>query len=97
VSLWAAVPTYVSGPSSPVAALALLRRIEELLSMDVPVGDLEQEATDYRRRIDEIVEDDDDLQGFLRRLESAYDEEGDEDADPAAFIEEVERFLRDQQ
>ncbi|MBA2281776.1 MAG: PAC2 family protein [Acidimicrobiia bacterium] len=96
VSLWATVPTYVSGPSSPVAALALLRRVGELLGADVANADLEQEAVDYRRRIDEVVDDDEDLRDFLQRLEAAYDEDVVEDTDPAELIAELERFLREQ-
>ena len=33
LSLWAAVPTYVSGPASPAAALALVRRVVDLLGV----------------------------------------------------------------
>jgi proteasome assembly chaperone (PAC2) family protein len=97
LSLWAAVPTYVSGPSSPVAALALVRRVAELLSVSVDVGTLESEGTAYLQRIDEVVADDEDLSEFLRRLEEAYDdEELETPTDPADLIAEVEKFLRDQ-
>lgn len=96
LSLWGAVPTYVSGPSSPTAALALVRRVGDLLSAPVETAELEGESEAYLRRIDEVVADDSDLEPFLARLEEAYDEEDETDADPALFIEEVERFLRDQ-
>jgi len=96
LSLWAAVPTYVSGPSSPAAALALVTRIAELLSASVETSELEEEAAAYLRRIDEVVADDDDLRPFLSRLEEVYDEEDAEGADPAELIAEVERFLREQ-
>jgi len=96
LSLWGAVPTYVSGPSSPTAALALVRRVAELLSVPVETAELEAESELYLRRIDEVVADDTDLEPFLARLEEAYDEEDVEDADPTQLIAEVERFLRDQ-
>lgn len=96
LSLWAAVPTYVSGPSSPTAALALVRRVGELLSVPVLTDDLEADSESYLRRIDEVVADDADLEPFLARLEEAYDEEDAEEADPTQLIAEVERFLRDQ-
>ncbi len=94
LSLWAAVPTYVSGPSSPAAALALVRRVADLLTAPIDTSELEAEATAYVRRIDEVVADDEDLVPFLSHLESAYDEETPVGTD---LIEEVERFLRDQQ
>jgi proteasome assembly chaperone (PAC2) family protein len=96
LSLWSAVPTYVSGPSSPTAALALVRRVGELLSVPVATAELEAESEAYLRRIDEVVADDSDLEPFLARLEEAYDEEDVEEAAPTQLIAEVERFLRDQ-
>ncbi len=40
VSFWAAVPHYVAQPPCPKATLALLRRVEDLLDIEVPLGDL---------------------------------------------------------
>jgi proteasome assembly chaperone (PAC2) family protein len=99
LSLWATVPTYVPGPSSPAATLALVRRVGQLLDAELPLGELEEEATAYARRIDEIVEDDDDLRDYVNRLEMAADEEPVDEGDPAdsaRLIAEVERFLREQ-
>jgi len=96
LSLWAAVPTYVSGPASPAATLALVRRVVELLGIPFDTAALEAESAEYTARIDELVEDDEELQGFLARLEEAYDADSVHDADPAELIAEVERFLREQ-
>jgi proteasome assembly chaperone (PAC2) family protein len=96
LSLWAAVPTYVSGPASPPATLALVRRVAELLGLPFDTAELEAEAAEYVARIDELVDDDDELREFLARLESAYDDESVHEADPAELIAEVERFLREQ-
>jgi proteasome assembly chaperone (PAC2) family protein len=96
LSLWAAVPTYVSGPSSPTAALALVRRVADLLTVTPDTTLLEGESEAYLRRIGEVVADDDELTDFLGRLEQAYDEEDDGEASSADLIAEVERFLREQ-
>jgi proteasome assembly chaperone (PAC2) family protein len=100
VSLWAAVPTYVSGPPSPAAALALIRRVVDLLGVPFDASELEEESVQYTQRLDELVAEDDDLREFLARLEAAYDDdsvaEAEEEADPSRLIEEVERYLRDQ-
>jgi proteasome assembly chaperone (PAC2) family protein len=96
LSLWAAVPTYVSGPASPAATLALVRRVVDLLGVRFDTSSLEEESAEYLARIDELVTDDEDLRDFLARLEAAYDEDTDDDVDPAELIAEVERFLRDQ-
>ena len=96
LSLWAAVPTYVSGPASPPAALALVRRVVDLLGVPFETRELEEEAAAYLARIDDLVSDDDELRSFLERLEAAYDEDVAEEVDPDDLIAEVERFLREQ-
>ncbi|CAM5736561.1 hypothetical protein SMICM304S_08921 [Streptomyces microflavus] len=40
VSLWAAVPHYVSQPPNPKATLALLNRLEDLIGLRIPLGEL---------------------------------------------------------
>src|SRR5919205_2476781 len=51
LSLWAAVPHYVSLAPSPRAALALVRRFGELLEVDVDVRELEQAAEEYSEQV----------------------------------------------
>lgn len=96
VSLWAAVPTYVSGPASPTAALALIRRIIDLVGAPFDTTELETESAAYLARIDALVSDDEELRGFLEHMESDYDDEVASHADPADLIAEVERYLKDQ-
>lgn len=95
VSLWATVPNYVSGAASPKAALALIERIREVLQTAIPTTDLEIAASAYERQITDLVSEDDDTAAYIASLEEAFDDGGVE-ADPAALVEEVERFLRDQ-
>ncbi|MDQ4097122.1 MAG: PAC2 family protein, partial [Actinomycetota bacterium] len=40
ISFWAAVPHYVAQPPCPKATLALLRHVEDLLDVPIPLGDL---------------------------------------------------------
>ena len=40
VTFWAAVPHYVSQPPNPKATVALLRRVEDVLDIEVPLADL---------------------------------------------------------
>ena len=81
-SLWAAVPAYASQVPSPKASLALVTRTCGLLGTPTPVGRLGQEAIDYEGRVSALVNDDDDLVGYVARLETMnLDEEDDEDDD----------------
>ena len=106
-SLWAAVPTYVSGAPSPKATLALVERSLSILGLSLPTVDLQIATAAYERQIDELVADDDDTAAYVAGLEEAADDDPDRDdddtdddfeslaeADPAELVEEVERFLR---
>jgi proteasome assembly chaperone (PAC2) family protein len=101
-SLWAAVPTYVSGAPSPKATLALVERALTVLGLSLPTTDLQIASAAYERQIDELVSSDDDTAAYVASLEEAADEEQLEEeeldalaaSDPEALVEEVERFLR---
>jgi predicted ATP-grasp superfamily ATP-dependent carboligase len=74
-SLWAAVPHYVAATPNPKAALALVRRLEQLVGVSVDAGELEHAAADYERQVSLAVQSDPDVQAFVERLERAADEE----------------------
>ncbi|MDH4169778.1 MAG: PAC2 family protein [Acidimicrobiia bacterium] len=110
VALWAAVPSYVSGATSPKAALALLERLQALLDVSVVTTDLQIASAAYERQVDQLVAEDDETAEYVAQLEAAHDhelefgpfeEEADdegpfEEADPDELVAEVEQFLRDQ-
>src|SRR6201982_2939648 len=58
VSLWAAVPHYVSLAPSPRAALALCRRFGELVGTEIDVEELEQASEEYAEQVTEAVASD---------------------------------------
>lgn len=85
-SLWAAVPAYASQVPSPKAALALVARTCEMLGCPAPTGRLVAEAGEYDARVSAFVGDDEDLIGYVSRLESLadsgeLDDEDDEEDD----------------
>ena len=109
LSLWAAVPAYVQGAPSPKAALALVERVGDVLGLMVPTTALEIAAAAYEREVDEVVTNDDDLSGYVRRLKtwstaaslSVTTTRTKKTSAPTThvdeLVEELERFLRDQQ
>jgi proteasome assembly chaperone (PAC2) family protein len=106
LSLWAAVPAYVQGAPSPKAALALVERVGDVLDLMIPATALEIASAAYEREVDEVVTNDDELSGYVRRLEEMVDSGepfGDDDDDAGSddavddLVEELERYLRDQQ
>jgi proteasome assembly chaperone (PAC2) family protein len=69
VSLWAAVPHYVSLAPSPRAALALCRRVAELLGTSVDTAELEEAAETYSVQVSEAVASDAETQAYVEELE----------------------------
>jgi predicted ATP-grasp superfamily ATP-dependent carboligase len=72
-SLWAAVPAYASQVPSPKATLALVDRLGSIIGTTMPTARLLAQVDDYEGRVSAIVADDDDLSGYVRRLESMAD------------------------
>lgn len=94
VSLWAAVPHYVANPPSPKATLAILTRIEEILSEPVPLGDLPEDAAAWQHGVDELAAEDAEIAEYVQQLEEAKDTAELPEASGEAIAREFERYLR---
>jgi proteasome assembly chaperone (PAC2) family protein len=94
VSLWAAVPHYVAQPPSPKATLALLRGVEDILDLTLPLADLPDEARAWERGVDELADQDSEVAEYVRTLEEAKDATDLPEASGDAIAREFERYLR---
>jgi predicted ATP-grasp superfamily ATP-dependent carboligase len=94
MSVWAAVPHYAGGSPSPKATLALLGRIESLLGLTIPHGDLEETARAWERGVNELAETDDEVAEYVESLEEAQDTAELPEASGDAIAREFERYLR---
>jgi predicted ATP-grasp superfamily ATP-dependent carboligase len=94
MSIWAAVPHYVAQPPCPKATLALLRHVEELLDVPIPLGDLPEDARAWERGVDELAEEDTEVADYVRSLEEAKDLTESPEASGDAIAREFERYLR---
>lgn len=70
MTFWAAVPHYVSHPPNPKATIALLRRVEDVLDVEVPLADLPAQAEAWEREITETIAEDHELASTCRRWNS---------------------------
>lgn len=92
VGYWAQVPHY----ASPFAAgaIALIRRVEDDLSVTIGAGELEEEAASQKEALQKLFSANPEAVEYLERLESVV---GEQEVPSAENIgEEVERFLRSQ-
>jgi proteasome assembly chaperone (PAC2) family protein len=97
ISLWAAVPHYVSLAPSPRAALALCDRLGSLLSATIDTKELESAVETYNEQVTEAVSTDPDTAAYVEQLEQRTDELGDEIDIPSGetLAAELTRFLRE--
>ncbi len=103
VSLWSAVPHYVSLAPSPRAAKALCDRLGELLGVTIDVSELEAAESAYAEQITEAVASDPETAAYVEELERRADtiDELMDDADDLptgeSLAAELTRFLRDRE
>jgi hypothetical protein len=94
MSIWASVPHYVHNAPSPKATLAILDKLEEIVDVVIPRGDLVNEAQAWENGIDALAGDDDDMASYIEQLEQARDTVDSPEASGDAIAEEFERYLR---
>jgi hypothetical protein len=92
VGYFAQIPHYVSGAYA-LAALELVKTLEQHLAVDLPRGDLVEESRQLRVRLDAATEADETTRAYVERLESMVDESRQPAGDD--LIADIERFLRD--
>jgi proteasome assembly chaperone (PAC2) family protein len=99
VSLWAAVPHYVSLAPSPRAALALVRRFGELIHVEIDLTELEQASEEYSEQVSEAVSADAETAQYVEELERRVDmlEAADDLPSGDTLAAELTRYLRERE
>jgi proteasome assembly chaperone (PAC2) family protein len=100
VSLWAAVPHYVSLAPSPSAARALCERLSSVLGLEVDVTELAEAEETYVEQVTEAVSSDSETAAYVEELEQRADsldwlEEAGGLPSGEALAAEIARFLRE--
>ena len=94
VSVWAAVPHYVSQPPCPKASLALLNQVERLADCPLDQGELPELARAWERGVDELASEDSEVAEYVAALEQQQDAAELPEASGEAIAAEFERYLR---
>src|SRR2546422_7297141 len=99
VSLWAAVPHYVSLAPSPRAALALCQRLGEILGTKVDVAELDEASERYSDQVTEAVASDEETAAYVEELEQRAEMLDDDQELPSgeSLAAELTRFLRERE
>jgi proteasome assembly chaperone (PAC2) family protein len=100
MSIWAAVPHYLSNQSFPPAVHALVEKAAEVLGIRLDLSELAKAAREFRHTVDAVVADNEELRNYIQRLEQAAElgpgelDRGEIEADDE-LITEIERFLEE--
>jgi hypothetical protein len=94
VSIWASVPHYVHNAPSPKATLAIVDKLEELIDVVIPRGELVDESAAWESGIDVLASEDDEMATYIAQLEQARDTVDSPEASGEAIAQEFERYLR---
>jgi proteasome assembly chaperone (PAC2) family protein len=99
VSLWAAVPHYVSLAPSPRAALALCQRLGEVLGTAIDTDELDEASERYSEQVTEAVASDEETAAYVAELEQRAEELDAEEDLPSGetLAAELTRFLRERE
>jgi predicted ATP-grasp superfamily ATP-dependent carboligase len=99
VSLWAAVPHYVSLAPSPRAALALCQRLGEILGTEIDTDELDEAAERYSEQVSEAVAADEETAAYVAELEQRAELIDEEENLPSgeSLAAELTRFLRERE
>jgi hypothetical protein len=98
MSVWAAVPHYLSNQPYPPAVYTLVRKAMAILGLTLETSELAVAAAEYKFNVDAVISGNEELSEYVKKLEAAVGDEDDEEVrqDPAEdLVEEIERFLRD--
>ena len=94
LSIWAAIPHYVSSPPCPKATLSLLNHLEDLLELPIDLGELPEDAKAWEIGVDQLSQEDSEIADYVKSLEESKDEADLPEATGEAIAREFERYLR---
>jgi hypothetical protein len=89
ISVWAAVPHYLSNQEYPPATEALAVKASDLVGIPLDIGELSSATRQYLSTVEAAIEENEELAEYVERLESEAETE-----DGPELVEEIEKFLR---
>jgi proteasome assembly chaperone (PAC2) family protein len=97
-SIWGHSPHYLQVAQNPTLTHAILSELQQFVSAPIDLNTLAKEAEEFDENLVRALSDQQEIQGYVKRLEERYDseEESRQSPEPAALVKELEDFLRQQ-
>lgn len=96
--IWGHAPHYVQVAHNPAITVAILKEVQRFLPKQLDLAPMEQESEEFVENLQRALEDQKDIEGYVRQLEERYDSEEERRGrpEPAELVQELEEFLRSQ-
>mgnify|MGYP002822085424 FL=1 len=97
-SIWGHSPHYLQVAQNPTLTHAILAELQQFISAPLDLSKLASEAEEFDENLVRALADQQEIEGYVKRLEERYDseEESRQRPEPAALVRELEDFLRQQ-
>jgi len=98
-SLWGHTSHYLQAAPNYRVSHSLAEAVVKLLSLPVDLSELASAANKFDGEVEQAIAKDDQIQEYVKKLETRYDEATptSEIPDPAEMVHELEQFLRSEQ
>ena len=97
-SIWGHSPHYLQVAQNPTLTHAILSELQQFISVPVDLTKLAQDSEEFDENLVRALADQQEIEGYVKRLEERYDSEEEyrQSPEPAALVQELEDFLRQQ-
>ena len=95
VSLWVSVPHYVADPPNPKAQLALLEALADCFGLEIATDSLPDASNTWEENITQLTGQSPEIDTYVSQLETAFDDEVEQESSSGQMVEEIEKFLRE--
>lgn len=93
--VWVSVPHYVADPPNPKAQQALLQALGECFGVSIDEGGLPEASSAWEEQISQLTGQSPEIGTYVSQLETAFDDEAEQESNSGQMVEEIEKFLRD--
>ncbi|MBN4064194.1 PAC2 family protein [Dehalococcoides mccartyi] len=96
--IWGHSPHYLQVAQNPTLTHAILTELQQFISAPIDLSKLAKESEEFDENLVRALSDQQEIEGYVKRLEERYDSEEEyrQSPEPAALVQELEDFLRQQ-
>ncbi|MDA1280652.1 MAG: PAC2 family protein [Chloroflexi bacterium] len=97
-SVWGHSPHYLQVAQNPTLTYAILSELQQFISVPIDLSNIARESEEFDENLVTALSDQQEIEGYVKRLEERYDSEEEylQSPEPAALVQELEDFLRQQ-